>query len=326
MKRLLNKLSTEKADLLGKVRIGDTSITVAVDGEMVLGLVNGNKIVDAGLYENFIERMVPVLTMVIAKVYRDNWDEGATLDIYEKDWDTKNLYPSENFLEALLEDLNRHLDEKSINIIKDESPTENKKEIEDISKSIEIDALISNLDNYSKQIANVAKYAARSIDRATVLTKRRLPVDMWGAEKVQDFLDKVKSNLSNLEEVSSKLDMDAATSSRAIHRLNHRLKTGKHVEADSRKYISSVLIPEIHESYDSAKKVTAEILRALGSLNGVDKMFREHVGNPAGLFLHTNVMDDLEEATAVLTGFLSESSSIEANVMEPIEYLGTNED
>jgi hypothetical protein len=324
MKRLLNKISKDKADLLGMVNVGDTRITVAVDGDMVLGLVNGVKVVDAGLYEDFIERMVPVLTMIIAKVFRKDWKEGDTLDIRDADWDSKGLYPSKNFLTALVSDLQRHLDPKTVNVISESSPTEvpEKEEVKEVR--LNINSLQDNLEKYATQIAEVARYADRAIDRAKVLTTRRLPEEMWGATKVQEYMDGVKSKLTGLELESSLLDQDAHDTVKATRRLNYRLKSGKYTEDDSKKYISKVLVPDIHESFDGAKESVSKVLYAVGNLNALEKVFQENVGNSAGLFLHTNVMDDLGESIDILSGFLSDSSEIESNVMEPIELLGSS--
>ena len=320
MKHLLRKISREKAELLGRVKIGDVDVSVAASNGMVSGVVNGFKVVDAGLYEDFIERITPVLSMVISKIFRDKIEDGGKLQIWEKEWDTKGKYPSKNLLESLLKDLGRHLDDSAINIDRESDPEVSPAKEEALPANIDIDGLLENLQKFSEQASNVYRYSDRAMDRARVLTRRKLIPEMYGAEDTQGVIDGIKSNVQDTEAAVNKMGFDMNGVVKSTNRLVARLKKVSQT-SDDKKYVSTILIPDITNAFYGIRDAVIKTVVALTPLTNIDDVFRANTQNPASWFLPTNVLEDLKEAHAILIEFLSDVPDIEVGVVEPLSVI-----
>ena len=200
MHRLFWKIAKDKLELVGRFNVGDTELSVAVDGNLVVGLVNGYRVVDGNLYENPIERIAPALASIAAKLFRDNWTDGSKIQICSKDWDSAGKYQSQNFLQAMLDNLSSFLDKDNVQVV-GETPAATPAEAaapQPPKVSIKLQALLGNLRGYQAQSKEVFKYAERTVERALVITRRKLPESMYGASDLQGTLDSLRSSAKTL--------------------------------------------------------------------------------------------------------------------------------
>ena len=178
MKRVFWKVGSSDLELIGRISVGGTNIEIAADGDLAVGLVNGYRVVDGNLYENPVERIVPAMAPIIAKIFRDKWSEGSKITFFKKDWDSAGKYPSEQFMTSLKDALVSFLDEDNV-VVEDEG-SEAPGPL--VGKEVVLNAasLLTNLKQYQVKIASTARYMERAVERAAVLSKRKLVASMWG--------------------------------------------------------------------------------------------------------------------------------------------------
>jgi len=317
MQRLFRKIANDKLELVGSFDVGDTEIAIAVDGNLVVGLVNGYRVVDSNLYENPIERVVPALASIAAKLFRDNWAQDSKITLYRKNWDSAGKYPSSNFLQATADNLSEFLDADNVVIVEDEkvSPTVTKKP----KVSINLQALITNLNSYQTQSQEVFKYADRAVDRALLLTKRNFPENMYGAPGLQATFESIRNTAKELSEVLEDREPVIATGAKAAQCLVVRLKSG--ISPDLFKYMKEVLIPSLQQSHDNLQRTVSAVVSGLARLNNIDKSIKSATGHPSSFFLPTNVLEDFRDAYTVLVNFLADIPVIESGIIAPLDYM-----
>jgi hypothetical protein len=321
MHRLFWKIAKDKLELVGRFNVGDTELSVAVDGNLVVGLVNGYRVVDGNLYENPIERIAPALASIAAKLFRDNWTDGSKIQICSKDWDSAGKYQSQNFLQAMLDNLSSFLDKDNVQVV-GETPAATPAEAaapQPPKVSIKLQALLGNLRGYQAQSKEVFKYAERTVERALVITRRKLPESMYGASDLQGTLDSLRSSAKTLSTLLEERESVIATGAQLAQCLAARLSSG--INAEEYKYIKGVLIPGLQKSHDNLQYVVSSIVSGLARLNNIDKTIRTATGSPASFFLPTNVLEDFRDAYTVLVNFLADIPVIESGILAPLDYL-----
>ena len=324
MKHLIRKISSEPSDLIGKIVIGDVNVSVACKNDVVVGLVNGYKVVDAGLYDNFIDKISPILSSIIAKIYRDRWgDSNSKLTIYKEDWDTKGLYPSVNLLEKILYNLNKHLDKETVQVIEKPSgySPENLEEKDTSSIDINYQSLSSNITLYKQQLEMLGSYIDRIFNLSEVLTRTKLVSSMHGSEIAQMVIDSARNSVSILRPSVGDLEHWVSLSLKTASKLTYRLDRNLIGVSNDSLYLCSVLIPEITENYIKIKDFCMKLSKAIAPLVNIDDIFNNFVKFSTSLFLPMNRVEDLKESYEVLIEFLSSVHTIEARIIDPLAFL-----
>ena len=320
MKRLFWKIGSANLELIGRFSVGDTEIAIAADGDLAIGLVNGYRVVDGNLYEDPLAHIVPPLASIAAKIFRDKWGEGSKIQMFKAEWDSAGKYPSCNFLTSMASALIELLDESNVEVLdKATPPVRAEKPRPKIT--ISVGGLVANLNRYQQQLDAVNTYLDRTLERATVLSRRQLVGTMWGADKVQAIIDRVRVQIPELEETVEDAEQTVPFTLKAVQRISARLSAGALGNPEELKYMGEVLVPSILQSHDSVQKMVASVVAALAPLSTIDRTIRVNTGSPASFFLPTNVLEDFRDAFAILVAFLADVPDIEAGVMDPLEYI-----
>lgn len=320
MSSLIRKLAKNKAEQIGRISVGDTDFTLAVDGNLVLALVNGYRVADANLHQDPVPMLVPVLAALITKTFQKNWSEGAKVDIYEGEWDTSGKYPSKNFMDAMITNLSKTVGNSSIKLHKDGNGS-SQKLMGKQTISFNQDSLVNNLNLYSQQISTCMKMAERLSDKAEVFSRVKLVKTTWGMDKIITEISNVKSKLGEIEKVLNELGGSVSLATKAAGRLQHRLEKNLQATQDDKKFIAMVLIPDIVVTFDKIKKSVIYLVTTLAAINNIEKLFKDYTGNPISWSMSSSLVEDFRESYSVLVDFLVDIPTIEMDVMEPLEVL-----
>lgn len=321
MSRIVKKAAERKAELIGKVDLSDQVFTVAADGNLVLGLVNGYKVVDANLYEDPIKVIVPVMAGIVAKAYREDWYSGLKITFYKGDWDSLGKYPSAEFMDGMVKELS-HLVGKA-NVCISEGSVDAGEMIANPTIGVGNTNLTVNLVNYSKQLEKLLLSMETAMDKAQGLLRVKLVDTMWGINEVQKELDPVRQGFPNLGKTFNMLGQNISMSTKAINRSLYRLNMGN-LTPDDRKFIGTVLVPDITVSFENIRALVSSILKLFAPLYKLDNMFRAYTGNPVSWSVPNNLITEFKESFMVLLDFLVDVPVIELSTMEPLEVVQAN--
>ncbi len=144
---------------------------------------------------------------------------------------------------------------------------------------------------------------------------------MHGAEVTQNILYSIRDNVSKLSKEASNLPAWVNISSKSKQKLSHRLEKNLIDNDNERAYISTVLIPNITDSYDKIKNLTIKMATAISPLIYIDEVFKSSTKFPATWFLPTNNIEDLNESYGVVLSFLLGAPDIESNLIDPLNFL-----
>lgn len=317
MNRFLKKASSNKAEQIGRIDLEDDTFTIAADGDIVLGLVNGYRVIDANLHENPIEEITTTMASVIGKAYQDRWKKGLRLKCHEGEWDTQGKYPSKEYMRTLLSHLRKEIGSGNISHIK-ESP---EALIESPKVCLDPEALQQNLRKYSESSNRLVAYTERLLEKTEEITRVQLVSSMWGVTDIIKDIDQVKANLEPLSAAYNTVGRNANFSRRAIERLQVRLSSGAASTPEGKKYIKLVVAPDIVNSFDQIRKAIPYIVRTLTPFYRLEKNFKALTGNPINWSIPGSLLEDFREAFVVALEFLSNIPEVEKGVMEPLAML-----
>lgn len=323
MDSLTKKSSGKKAELIGSLELAGNTYTIAADGNLALGLINGYRVVDANLYENPVDEIIPVLASIITKDFREHWYEGLKITFNKKDWDSEGKYPSEVFKDKLVRELSLTLGENCL-AFKEGQDTEETdlfpkkelrvpKEFTDISKA---------LINYGNQIQKVLLSTERMLEESEALLRVKFVDSMWGVSEIQKVLQPLRANGSNiLEELFFSLGQKVSLANKAVGRLVYRMDPSRPLSKDDKKFISIVLIPDILKSFEDIRGIVTRVLKTVYPLYVLEENFKEATGNPLTWSIPGNIIHNFKESFTVLLDFLADVPVADVSVMTPIENV-----
>ena len=325
MRRIFKKVAKSSLELVGRLKIGDTVLEIAVDNNLVVGLVNGYRVVDGQLADDPMDHIVTTLANVAAKLVRDNWgdDESqSSVEIHKSEWDSAGKYPSERYMKAMVSTLGDALGEGVVKVVSDKVPEELVTP-QKSQKQVQLDLrnLLANMESYNAKAIESLKCAERVLERATVLVSRRVSSTMWGANKLQARLDAVAKTIPVLEKSFEDASRSVSTGIRASQGISARVRKGLTSDAENLKYTKLLLIPDFMSSQEKLLNFVGGVVSALSTLSNLDRIVRNTTGYPASFMFKMSILDDLNEAYAVLVAFLSDIPSMERDIFEPLEYI-----
>jgi hypothetical protein len=317
--RFIKKAASRKAELVGTINLNNKIFTVAADGNMALGLVDGYKVIDHNLYDDPIPNIVPVLSSIIAKAFRDMWHDGLTIDIINSDWDSKGKYPSKEFKEAFIKELSDIVGSDSIRIL--EKSDEVLDEVKNPVMFVNNGKLSVNLQKYSDQVKQILLSFESLMEKTSSIMRIKLVESTWGMNDVMSLLDQVRSNSLKAEEIFKKIGQASQTTDRSSNRILCRINSNNTLTKDDNKFIVAVLIPDILISYESLKNNVCEALKIYGPIYKLDNVFKNLTGNLCSWSIPSNLLIDFKEDFEVLINFIADTPVIELTVMEPLESI-----
>lgn len=317
MRRILKKASLKTIEQIGRLDIDGDVFSIAADGDLVLGLVNGYRVVDSNLHEDPYSDIVPVMSSVISKAFRDKWYEGLKINFYDGEWDSSGKYPSEEFKIRLLGKLDEDVGSDNIVTHKEDRDSV----IPEPRIALNTKSLVDNLETYGSQLQSLVEFAEHMVEKTEAILRIKLVESMWGVKEVSKGLDEVRSKIPFVAEVFNNLGLNCNLGKKSVNRLAFRVKAGSPTTQDDRKYIRSVLIPDMMASFDAIRVATSKLVINLAPIYRLEDNFRALTGNPVHWSIPGTLIDDFKEAYEYLVGFLSNIPSIEINVMEPLELL-----
>lgn len=310
------KKASSEVEQIGKVIIGDDHFTIAADGNLALGLVNGYRVVDSDLYIDPISEIVPVMSALIAKSFRDKWDDGAVLNIYENEWDSKGKYQSKEFMQSLIDELGMAIGKNNVKIHPSIDPRSFIPEQAKLDKS----NLLDTIQSYSERINFVLRVSEVLLEKTEAITRTRIIKTMWGADKIIERLEVIKENKDLLTAIFDDLGANINISLKALNRISHRI-TIDSPSVEDMKYVNQILIPDIINTFNIIKSSVSNLVYIIYPLYNIDALFKTFTGNPANWSLPGNLIEDVKELYGVLIDFLVDAPIIDIDLIQPLELL-----
>jgi hypothetical protein len=321
LSRIVRKAAEKKAELIGKVDLANKVYTIAADGNLVLGLVNGFRVVDCNMYTNPIAVIIPVMAGIIAKAYRDSWFNGSKVTMYKGDWDSLGKYPSEDYLNALVKELG-HLIGKD-NVCVQEGVLNPSEIIENPDLKLNGQKLVLNLNQYSKQLEDLMVALERAMEKGQAILRVKLVGTMWGVTEVQKELEVSRLGFPEMDTLFNRLGQSTNLSVKAINRFLYRVSMASLTE-DDKKFVGTVLVPEITKAFENIRMLVSELLKLFAPIYKLDNVFRTYTGNPVSWSIPNNLIIEFKDAFTVLLNFLVDVPVIELSIMEPLEVVQAN--
>jgi len=320
----MKRASGTKAELIGRLEIAGNTYTIAVDGNLALGLINGHRVVDANLYENPIDDIVPILASIITKDFREHWYEGLKISIAKSEWDTSGKYPSKLFLERLVQELCLTLGEGSI-VFSDESKGAKEESVFPKKELIipkEFSDFSNALTNYGKRLQKVLLSTERLLEQSEALLRVKFVDSMWGVSDIQKTLEPLrKKGPEILEDLFFTLGQKVNLANKAVSRLVYRMGPEHPLSKDDKKFISIVLIPDILNSFEEIRDLTTKLIKTVYPLYILEENFKEATGNPLTWSVPGNIINNFKESFTVLLDFLVDVPVMDYTVMTTIESV-----
>lgn len=315
MKHLLKKISSVDSQI-SQISVGDTDLLISSKSGQVLSTINGHSIISLPKGENLVETMSPVLAQFVNKLWEVNKKKVTVRKCagYEANPSTHEFidkvvyFISKKVGKVILED-------------KQEAAVRVQAKSDTIGIAMDSKALTASLGNYSTQIENLFRYLDRSVDLSNILTRRKLIATMHGSDTTQKVLNSIRDNVAKLASETSNLPAWISISTKSRQKLSHRLERNLLDNDNERVYASTVLIPNITDQYEKIKSLTMKVAVAISPLIYIDDVFKENTKFPATWFLPTNNIEDLNESYGVVLSFLLDAPSIEANVIDPLNFI-----
>lgn len=304
---------------IGTVSVGDTDIFISGKNGQVFATINNHSIVSVSKDDNLVETLSPILAQVVTKIHESK-TQGDNLVSFSKGTGYELNTGSHGFVNKVIYYLNKKIGKIDF-VSRNTANVKVALKSDTISIALNPKAIVASLENYKTQIETVSRYLGRTVDLSNILTRRKLISTMHGSDTTQKVLNSIRDNVSKLASEALNLPAWTSISTKSKLKLAHRLEKNLLENENERIYASTVLIPNITDHYDKIKNFTIKMAVAVSPLIYIDDVFKANTKFPATWFLPTNNIEDLNESYGVVLSFLLNVPDIEANLIDPLNFL-----
>ena len=309
MKNLIKKVSAVNSMIINQVMVGNRIFTVVEKDNTLRGILDGSEILVSAEDSLFLERM-PRIIKAITEGLLGGGNKSIKVKI------NKVGGVGEAISEKLLEELNSS--GMRVKNMRNFAPIYPEY---DLSTPIDYRSVVSKVDLLLNTLENITQILEISTNDSLVLTKRKLIDTMWGADRTQEAIDAIRSELLKVYPESDRLNLYYGLIRKSVSRLKvlHNRK-----DQDSLKIINNIIIPDVINNFESIKRFASDLFFIMSPIVHIDEIFIKNTTYPAKFFLPMDTIEAVEDDYSLIVEFLNKVPSIEQEVLNPLDLLRYN--
>lgn len=307
MRHLSNKIAAAKSTVIAHYKIGDDCFSISEKNGLYCGTYNGYEILSYdGRYR---DKAANVFGSVIA--FLSDREDKKIQQIRKKQ------------ANSFVQEVNAYLKNSTKKIAVEEGEVKIEVPEFDVGEAVNQKDLITNLYKFQDMLKGTVGLLSSIQEQALSLTDSRIVSTMWGAQQMQQLLDRIRDDVK-CEDLWNKLDFYVEMISRSIERLIIKLNTELcKVCQEEKRIVGTVLIPNIVSNYESLMGVMARVLAVLEPLININDKFKKETSYPASWFLKGTMLEDMKEDFNKLLETVLRTPEIEKQILFPLDVLKT---
>jgi hypothetical protein len=318
MKQIIKRCSNIGSDVLGFVRIGNNSITIINKDKNIKGILNGCELFKVSNIKDDKDNVAYVIGDLIQNIYNKGNCENFT--IYKNLW-ANDKYPMGEILEHIILNLKDNI--KVAVKVRSKEANINFENSFNFGDHINANVLNKNINTFNTKMSNACIVLQSFIKYASIISGHKFGNngDVWGAKNIQKYMDGIRFKIASYNSEISKIDFYKEMLYRNSKKLSMKLSSVSIMNnAEEKKIISQVLIPDIIDNYEKVKDLSTQVVFIVSPLIYVDDLFRKNTNYPVTWFVSDDVIMNLKEDYNFLINFLQEMPKIEANAIMPLDF------
>lgn len=307
MKNLIRRVAASGTPVRARVKIGSNCIDLVDDGARKL-LLNGYEtaVCDGAVQdESYVALVVDMLSKIMSS--------GVSKVVVMTDGGSDGL------IRSVAERLKGKIGKPSVKFESNESegltvsPADHK-----VDGVVNTEALAKNASVLADKVVKVADAIVSVHDAALMMTRKHLVKSMWGANRIQDILEGVKSRLEDPGLPWSKVASCADVLSKSSLRLRRKMSSE---DPEDVRMVTNVLIPNINDGYATLKSASESAAVSFVPLVYIDDICKEATTYPATWFFDETVIDSLSRGYDGVLDFLVQVPVMEAKAIDPLSSI-----
>jgi hypothetical protein len=311
MKHLLRNIKVANCKVLAQFKVGDLSYTLNSIGKTSNISINGHDIIDCSDVDTEYDKIAHLLKDLIVK--GSTISNPTTIQAYMR----KDIKFSDTILSTLKKDL-----DSSIRIINQSKEIPDSTPVKlDLEKAFAPDNFIKKIKEFAQALHDINETLKVCREDIMMISCGRLVNTMWGAKPTQRILESMKNTVAedeNWERVEFYVNMIL----RSIDRLSHKLNSSLFDVCDEeKKVVSTVLIPNILQSFDKIKVIISNVLKMLSNFVNIDEIFKKNTSYPANWFINADMFEDIKLDYKNLVLFALKMPRFEQELLYPLDMM-----
>lgn len=306
----------KEAELIGKVSFGNSSYILAVDEDTHLLLKDGYPLITS------LEPMGvsnPILDFLIDILCKESHNNDCPIVIAEGDWDTADKYSSLEMLARLKKDIAFYMGDTHVLV---QEGVTNDAFRERGGPKVTLFAFLQSIESNKQVFSSLVNSAETLMEKTSSLLRVKIPLDMWGADKVYEDLLPCRESKPHFENIIQGIGKSSTDVVRLLTKLHHRLSKGflNMTEVD-KKFLLEEICPVLFEAVRVLQKKVLDYLILLRPIYRLEKNFTKYTGNPACWSLPGNILLDSHDCYEELLEFIIRVPDIEQTLLEPMTLV-----
>jgi len=312
MKHLIKKISVANSDVIGHINFGNKKLALIAKNNDISSIYDGYEVYNFNYSKKSASNHLGVISALINEI-------GNKLDnkivVYKDSWNSKY-----SFIDTIVPSLDK---DKFIIRNKSKDLIDNDNLIAsyfNIDNAINLKYLCKNLEVFKNKIKSIEDSVRDGVDIVRTLTHIKLVKTMWGSKKLQDIIDTVKDDFSE-KTFNNNLDVSLEMLDKSVDRLIKKFGTDiLKICEEEKKFIVSILIPNIIKNYENLKSLIMKLLSFLSTLVNLEKTFETNIKCPVSWFINNSDITSANDIYKELINFIIQIPAIESKLIDPLDF------
>lgn len=311
MKHLLNNIKASNGKVIAQFKVGNLSYHLNSIGKSSNISVNGHEIIDCSDIGSDYSKISHLLKDLIVR--GAGISNPGSIQAYMG----KDVKLSDDFIESLKGDL-----ESSIKIIDQSMEIPRTAPVKlDLNEAIVPDKFIKKIREFAQNLHDINETLKVCREDILMLSCGRLVDSMWGAKSTQKLLESMKQRAAE-DKDWDRVEFYVNMIQKSIDRLTHRLDSTLFDMCDEEKKVAStVLIPNILQSFEKIKGIISSVLKLLSNFVYIDEIFKKNTSYPANWFINADMFEDIKTDYKNLVLFALKIPRFEQELIYPLDMM-----
>jgi len=306
MRHLIRRIIESKSEVLGRFEIGNKSFKMITSNSRASLAINGHDILFCGDVKNNMDRIAHLIRDILLHSVPE--DKSDVIKVYTN--------KDQAMLTPIIDDL------KSVNNgVKLLEPVDEITVEDNLYSDIPKSPSKDSLKEFSTALCDLQEILRVCREDCLSLTDGHLINTMWGAKPMQQVITNLHNEIlknSAWDKVEFYICMLLKSVESFINKVHMNLSG---LDAENKKVINKVLIPNIIQNFDQIKDVVSSTLITLSNIIYIDEVFKRITRYPANWFINGNMLEDLKEDYNKLIMFVLRIPGFESDVIYPLDIM-----
>lgn len=306
MRHLIKRISSSNSKIIAQFKRNKDDFRIVSSGKDTKLIINDHDTLNLNKSSNDYNKIAHLIRDIILT------DHVAA--------DTIKAYVSNNLIDPIIKDLKESDSNIQFKIVDQtmEIPRADPINIED---TYNYNLLIPKLKTLSNTLHDVNETLKVCREDALSITGGKLISTMWGAKPTQDMIVEFNNDIVGDREWD-RVEFYVNIIMKSIQKLIHKMSTDLLKVCDEeKKVVSTVIIPNIIQSFDKIKGIVSNALVMLSNLIYIDEIFKKNTTYPASWFINNNMLEDLNLDYQNLINFILMIPNFEREIIYPLDII-----